>query len=124
MRSLIAVAAILASAATSLAETPRMNSLEFSRAVECLAYAEFEPLKANGPDLSALSARFAAELAQRPTNTRNEVRDDMRRFRAGVGRPSSDQDIERVSALRDRACRRFVDETTTAANPAVAPASP
>lgn len=124
MRILFAAVAIFAGVSTAVADEARMSKLEFSRAVECLAYSGFDQMQANGPDLSALEARLATELELRPSNTRNEVKDKMYRVRMAVGRPDTASQVARVSALRDRACRRFVDETTTAARPEGAPASP
>lgn len=124
MRSLIAVAAVLTCATTASAEPARMNSLEFSRAAECLAYSDIAALKADAPDLSALQERFAAAMERRPSDVREETRTQMRRVRFEAGQPDSAEEVARVSAMRDRACRRFIDQTTTASHPAVTPASP
>lgn len=116
MRSLIAAAliALPALAGAASADEARMTRAEFQQATQCLAYTNLAALQDDRPDTSALDARVANELALRPTNTRNEVREATRAIRlADTGTPAR---IERLKAERARACDRFLTDTVQAKN--------
>ena len=118
MRSLIIAALVVlpALSGAASADEARMTRADFQRATQCLAYANLAVLRDDRPDTTALDARIATELASRPTNTRNEVRDATRDIRLAGANAATPARVERLKAERAQACDRFLSETVEAKN--------
>ena len=77
-----------------------MSCADFQRATQCLAYTNLAALRDDRPDTSALAARVANELALRPTNTKNEVRDTTLEIRLAGANAATLPRVKRLKAER------------------------
>ena len=118
MRSLIiaALAVLPVLSGAAFADESRMTRAQFARANQCLAYTNLAALRDDRPDTAALEARVANELALRPTNTKNEVREATREIRAAGAGAVSPARVQRLKAERAAACTPFTDQTVEAQN--------
>ena len=118
MRSLIIATLVVlpALSGAATANEARMTRADFERATQCLAYTNLAALRDDRPDTSALDARVANELALRPTNTKNEIRDATREIRLAGANAATPARVQRLKAERAHACDRFLADTVEAKN--------